>query len=417
MDQTVFLDFAVALGLGLLVGWQRERSASHMAGIRTFPLITLLGTTCGMLAEQWGGWIVAAGFLGVSAMALMATLLRLGHEEHPDPGQTTEAAALLMFAVGAYLAFGSRPVAVAVGGTVVVILHLKAPLQTILGRITEADFRAVMKFVAISLVILPVLPNQTYGPYDVWNPRQIWLMVCLIVAIGLLGYAAYRLFGAKAGSLLAGVLGGLISSTATTVSYSRRVREASDAAPLAAVVIMAASTVAFARILIEIAVVGSNVFARMAPPLAVLLGLMAIITIGAYVFAGKSADVMPPQKNPAQLRSALLFGGLYGLVVLGVAAAKEYLGDRGLYVVAIISGLTDMDAITLSTANLAAAGRIDTSTGWRLICTAALSNLVFKGGVVAVLGRRVLLSRVGILYGIALAGGIAILWSWPAGTG
>jgi uncharacterized membrane protein (DUF4010 family) len=415
MEQDIFVKLGIALGLGLLVGWQRERVESHMAGLRTFPLITMLGTMCGLLAERYGGWIVAAGLGGVAGLALMANLVRMRAAEPQDPGQTTEAAALLMFGVGAYLVFGSRAAAVAVAGAVAVLLYLKEPLRIILGRISEDDFRAVMKFVVISLVILPVLPDETYGLYDVLNPREIWLMVCVIVGIGIVGYAAYKFFGQTAGTLLGGVLGGLISSTATTVSYSRRTKDSPDAAALAAVVIMIASTVAFARVLVEIALVASGSLSRMAPPLATMLGFMAVISGAAYFLGRADRDEMPQQENPAELKGALLFGALYALVLFGVAAAKDHFGSRGLYGAAVISGLTDMDAITLSTANLTAGGRLDPATGWRLIFVASLSNLIFKAGMVAALGHVRLLLRIAILYGIALAGGALLLWLWPDG--
>jgi uncharacterized membrane protein (DUF4010 family) len=346
----------------------------------------------------------------------MSNLARMRDPEKHDPGQTTEAAALLMFGVGAYLVAGSRTAAVAVGGVVAVLLYLKGPLQRLIGRITEKDFRAVMQFVVISLIILPVLPDETFGPYDVLNPHEIWMMVVLIVGIGISGYAAYKFFGEKAGTLLGGILGGIISSTATTVSYSRRTKNSPDAAALAAIVIMIASTIAFARVIVEIAVVAPGMLPQMTPPLGTMLGFMAIISTAAYFIGHERTDAMPEQENPAELKSAIIFAALYALVLLGIAAAKDYFGNQGLYVVAVISGLTDMDAITLSTANLAAEGRVDPDTGWRLIFVASLANLLFKGGMVAVLGDRKLLVRIAILFGIALAGGVLLLWLWPGGA-
>jgi uncharacterized membrane protein (DUF4010 family) len=413
MERTIFLNLGIALGLGLLVGLQRERAESRMAGIRTFPLITMLGTICGLLAERFGGWIIVAGLLGVAALGVMANIGEMRDEKSRDPGQTTEAAALLMFGVGAYLVVGSKAAAVAVGGAVAVLLYLKEPLRQLIGRITEKDLRAVMQFVVISLVILPILPDTTFGPYDVLNPREIWLMVVVIVGIGISGYAAYKFLGQRAGTLLGGILGGLISSTATSVSYSRRTKAAPDAASLAAIVIMIASTISLARVIIEIAVVAPGVFPQMALPLAVMLGFMVIIAAITFFLSHARQDEMPEQENPAELKSALVFGAIYALVLLAVAAAKDYFGNQGLYVVGVISGLTDMDAITLSTANLVSQGRVDVNTGWRVIFIAALSNLVFKGGVVAVLGHRKLLARIALLFGIALAGGAIVLWLWP----
>ena len=409
----LFINLGIALGLGLLVGLQRERARSRMAGIRTFPLITLLGAMCGAIGERFGVWIIVAGLVAVASLALSSNLVRLHAEESPDPGQTTEAAALLMFCVGAYLMAGNRAAAIAVGGMVAVLLYLKEPLREIAGRITESELRAVMQFVVISLVILPILPDRTYGPYDVLNPRQIWLMVLLTVGISISGYAAYKLFGEHAGTLLGGVLGGLISSTATTMSYSRQTRRSPGAAPIAAIVIMIASTIAIARVVVEIAVVAPGVLSEMAPPLAALLLLMAMVSWAAYFLNRAGEQGMLEQGNPAAFKSALLFGALYALVLFGVAAAKHYFGNRALYVVAAFSGLTDMDAITLSTANLAAQGRVDPGTGWRIIFIASLSNLAFKGVIVAAAGDRKLLGRIAIFFGIALVGGALMLTLWP----
>ncbi len=411
--QDVFINLGIALGLGLLVGLQRERAESRMAGIRTFPLITLFGTICGTMADRYGAWIVAAGIVGIAILALTSNLVRVQSKETPDPGQTTEAAALLMFCVGAYLAGGGRATAVAVGGTVAVLLYLKEPLREIAGRITETELRAVMQFVVISLVVLPVLPNRTFGPYDVLNPRQIWLMVLLTVGISIAGYAAYKLFGEKAGALLGGVLGGVISSTATTMSYARITKRSSRASALAAVVIMVASTIAFLRIIVEIAVVAPSAARTMVPPLAAMLVLMGIVSAAAYFLDHAEKQAMPEQDNPAAFKSALLFGGLYALVLFAVAAVKSHFGNRALYAVAAFSGLTDMDAITLSTANLAVQGRVDPATGWRVVFIASLSNLAFKGLLVAAAGDRNLLVRIALLFGIALVGGGLLLWFWP----
>jgi uncharacterized membrane protein (DUF4010 family) len=418
MIPEVFQTLDIALGLGLLVGLQRERSHSRWAGIRTFPLITLLGAICGLLAANLGGWIVAAGFLAVVGIVVMANVAELQdarlmprqHDEaatgapistRPDdqpvrtqlvdaaspsgrahrdappphahlantavgadvrtldggqgPGKTIETAALLMYALGAYLAVGDATAAIVVGGVVAVLLHVKQPLHRFVEQIGERDIHAMMQFVLIALVILPVLPHQTYGPYDVLNPREIWRVVVLIVGIGLAGYVAYKLFGQQVGTLLGGVLGGLISSTATTVSYARRAKRAPAAAPLAALVIVTASSIAFVRVIVELAVVASGILRQVALPLGAMFVLMALLSAGTYVLSRGERNEMPEQANPAELKSALIFGALYAVIIFAVAAAKDYFGTGGLYVVAMLSGLTDLDAITLSTGRLAAA--------------------------------------------------------------
>ncbi|MBB6610920.1 MgtC/SapB family protein [Pontibacter sp. Tf4] len=411
----LFQTLAIALGLGLLVGLQRQHQKARIAGIRTFPLVTLFGTVCALLAGNYGGWIVAAGALATTALIVTGNLMQRTHRR-ADVGQTTEAALLLMFAVGAYLVFGKTAVAVAIGGATAVLLHLKETLHQTIARLGEKDLHAIMQFALISLVILPVLPDQPFGPYGVLNLYNIWLMVVLIVGIGLAGYFAYKLFGDKAGTLLGGILGGLISSTATTVSYAKRSKAGHTQDTnynLIALVIFIATAVSLLRIMVEVAVVAPGTLTIVAPPFATLLLLMAALIVLGFFFKKDNAGRMPEQENPAQLKTAFVFGAIYAIVILATAAAKDHFGDSGLYIVAIISGLTDVDAITLSTSRLMNSETVDMETGWKVIMIAALSNIAFKGAMVAVLASRALFARVALLFGISLAAGLLIIWLWP----
>jgi len=407
-----FEPLMIALGVGLLVGMQRERRTSPIAGIRTFPLITILGSLSAILAEAFNGWVLAAGFLAVSAMLLVGNLGQF-RQGQISPGLTTEMAGLVMFGVGAALVKGHTALAIAVSGIVAVLLHWKKRLQNFVGKISENDFKAIIQLVLIGLVILPVLPNQTYGWYNVLNPYKIWLMVVLIAGLSLIAYVAYKLLEARVGAILGGMLGGLISSTATTVSFSRQTKIDSDTQPMASLVILIASTIVFGRVLLEIGVVAPEFLSSTAAPLGILMGLMAILCIVLFLRVGQNGINTPTHDNPAQLKAALIFGGLYAVVLLAVAAAKAHFGTSGMYLVAALSGLTDMDAITLSTAELVKEGRVTAATGWRVILLAALSNLIFKGGVVALLGSRRLLISISILFSIALTGGVLLLVFWP----
>jgi len=413
MTDNLFVQLAISLLLGLLVGLQRQRTGSSVAGIRTFPLIAVFGTLCAWLAADYGGWIVAAGFLAVAALLVAANFVK-AKGGNTDAGQTTEVAALLLFGVGAYLVIGETAVAVAIGGATALLLHYKQQLHGLAERIGGRDITAIMQFVLVTLVILPVLPDRAYDAYGVLNPFHIWLMVVLIVGIGLAGYVAYKFFGARAGTVLGGLLGGLISSTATTLSYARRTMTAPSHGAIAALVIMIAAATVFVRLLAEIAVVAPDHFGRMAPPLAAMLAACAIIALFMYRHALAHSGEMPVQGNPADLRSAIIFGVLYAVIIFAVAAAKDEFGERGLYTVAVLSGLTDMDAITLSTAQLAHQGRLDPGIAWRLVLIASMANLGFKAGLVALLGSRELLRHLAVLFGAALAAGAAILLSWPA---
>jgi uncharacterized membrane protein (DUF4010 family) len=412
----VFQDFAIALGLGLLVGLQRERVASALAGFRTFPLVTMLGVLCALLAGEFGGWLITGGFLALAALMFASSQVRLRAGD-TDPGMTTEIALLLMFGVGAYLIVGYRAVAVVLGGAVAVLLYLKPQLHAFAQRIGDEDFKSIMQFVVISLVILPVLPDLAYGPspaLKVLNPYRIWWLVVLIVGLSLGGYLVYKLFGDKVGAVVGGIVGGLISSTATTVSYARRSREVPGSAGLSALVIMLASTVLYARVMAITAVVSPASFARVAAPLAAMLVATTLISAMAWRSARQETVAMLEHSNPSELKSAILFAVLFAVILLAITAAKEYFGERGLYTVATLSGLIDMDAITLSSSQMVNHGQIETNTAWRLILVASLANLIFKGATVALLGERQLFRRIALLFGLTFVAGVVILVVWPA---
>lgn len=402
----------MSLALGLLVGLQREHVESQVAGIRTFALVTLLGTLMAMLGQSYGGWLVAAGALSVAVLLFVANLAKM-RRDIIEPGLTTEIAALVMYGVGAYLVLGDAAVAVLVGGVVAVLLQFKQPMHSFVGRMSADDLRSIMQFVLLAMVILPVLPNENYGPFGAFNPHETWLMVVLIVGISVGGYITYKFAGQDAGTVLAGLLGGLVSSTATTASYARRASQQEAAASQAVLVIAIASAISVGRVLVEVAVATTPVIRSVGPPLAAMLAWMLILSLGVYRFGRTDDLALPAPTNPAELRLALVFGVMYTAIKLAVAATQHYVGASALYAVAIVSGLTDLDAITLSTSKLVEEKQLATDVGWRLILVAVLANLAFKAGIVAVLGRRRLAVRTGILFFAAIAGGIVILWLWP----
>jgi uncharacterized membrane protein (DUF4010 family) len=413
MYPDIVLNLLLALALGLLVGLQREWSKSEIAGIRTFPLITILGALSGILADKVGGWTVAVALLAVAAMLVIGNLagLRAGLA---DPGLTTEAAVLVMFAVGVAVSQGLVGPAIVVTGGVAVLLQWKRELHTLVARIDEAELRAVSRLVLIGLVILPALPNRDFGPYGVLNPFEVWLMVVLIVGISLAAYVTYRLFGARVGVLLTGLLGGLISSTATTMTYSQKARSEAGHTAVAGAVIVLSSASVFGRVLLEVAAVAPAVLPKVAPPLLAMTGVMAFLAWTALARCRREPPPTLEQQPPSTLSSAIVFGLLYAVVLLAVAAARQYFGQAALYAVAALSGLTDMDAITLSTSRLIESATLEAATGWRIILIGALANLGFKGGIVfAVSGGK--LSRWVLPYfGVALAVGMLLLLLWPA---
>ena len=405
----------LALGLGMIVGMQREW-ASKYAGIRTFPLITLMGTLSAMAASRFDGWVVAAATVALAMLIIFENYLRTLNGKS-EMGLTTDAAAFVMFFVGVILALDYMAPATAVAGTVALVLHWKKPLHGFVKRIGEEDVQAIMRLILIALVILPVLPNRAIGPLEVINPFKIWLMVVLIVGISLGAYMAYKLLGARVGVFLGGILGGLISSTAATVSYARNTRQYPSAAPAAALVIFMASTVVFGRVIFEIAVVAPGILAATAPPLVIMMAMMAAVNAIAYLWTRPNGQNLSQERPPSDMKAAIVFGLLYGVVAFAVAAGKNHFGTRGLYAVAALSGLTEMDAITLSTAQLVEKGELASDIGWRLIMVGAMANLVFKGIAVAVLSNRRLALRTALFFGIALVIGAVILYAWPSPGG
>ncbi|HLW15211.1 MAG TPA: MgtC/SapB family protein [Flavobacteriaceae bacterium] len=416
MDYHDIITLAIAFGLGMLVGLQRQKSDHEMAGVRTFTLISIMGVVSAFLARDFDNPFILP-VLGICLTALLVTanIIKVKNLNNNDIGQTTEVAALLMFAVGAYLVMGDRVIAVIIGGAMAILLYLKEHLHGFIDKLEEKDLAAIMTFAGISLVVLPLLPDKTFGPLDVLNPRNIWLMVTLIVGISVVGYFIYKFVGKKVGIISNGVLGGLISSTATTVSYARKTKDTESINKLAAFVITAASAVAFVRVMVEIGVVVPEKLSELILPLISVFVLMTLLCVGLFYIISKNGgdEKMPEPENPAQFKSALIFGVLYGVILLAVAFTKKEFGNQALYIVAIISGLTDVDAITLSLSQMMKTGGLNTDTGWRLILLASLSNLLFKGVMAVILGTRQLAKWIGISFGITIVFGLIVMWLWP----
>lgn len=416
MNYSDLTTLGIAFGLGLLVGLQRQRTDNKMAGVRTFTLIAILGVLSGFLSRDFENpYLLPLMGISLTALLVVANIIKLKKITDADIGQTTEVAALLMFAIGAYLVMGNQVIGVIVGGLLAILLYVKDHLHDFIENLKDKDLAAIMTFAGISLIILPILPNKTYGPMEVLNPYNIWLMVVLIVGISVVGYFIYKFLGKKTGIISNGILGGLISSTATTVSYARKTADAQNINKISAFIITTASAIALVRVVIEVSVVVPEKLSQLVLPLAVEFGLMAVICAVLFYLINKenSEDEMPEPENPAQFKSALIFGLLYGLILLAVAFTKKEFGNEALYAVAIISGLTDVDAITLSLSQLMKDDSLATTTGWRLILLATLSNLLFKGIMAAILGSKRLTKWIGISFGISIVFGLLIIWLWP----
>jgi uncharacterized membrane protein (DUF4010 family) len=402
-----------ALGLGLLVGLQREWTRDRIAGIRTFALVSLFGALSGLLSLAFGGgWVLAAALLACVALLIVGNLAAMRHEK-PDAGLTTEIAVLVMFVSGAATMTGFLVEAVICAGTVMVLLQSKAPLHGMVRKIGADDLREIARLVLAGLVILPLLPNREMGYLGVLNPFKIWLMVVLIIGISLAAYLIQKFLGGAKGAALAGILGGLISSTATTASVARRSRATGTGELMLTAIIMTASSVVFIRVIVEVVVAAPSQFRALLPPLVAMMVWTAIVAAVTHRLAAKEKHPPEEESPPSELKGAIMFGLLYVAVLYGVALAKEHFGNAGLYIVAAISGLTDMDAITLSTSSLVNSGDVDPRTGWRVILLGGLANLVFKAGMALSLGAEGFRRPVLAGFAACLAGGTAILFLWP----
>lgn len=415
MNYPDLITLGIAFGLGLLVGLQREKSDHEMAGVRTFTLIAILGVIVGFLTRDFKNPFILPAFgLAITALMLMANYLKAKKEPETNVGQTTEVAVLLMFAIGSYLVLGNQIIAVVIGGSLAVLLYIKETLHNFIDKLKDKDLSAIMTFVGISLVILPILPDETYGPYNVLNPRDIWLMVTLIVGISIMGYFVYKWVGKETGMISNGILGGVISSTATTVSYARNSKGSKSIGKISAFVILSAVTVSIIRVIVEIGIVVPEKLRELILPFLLLFVLMAVLSVILFYTISKETneEEMPEPKNPAQFKSAFVFGILYGLILLAVAFTEEEFGNSGLYIVSIIGGLAKKDAITLSLAH-SIKGGLSTELGWRLIMTGMLANFAFKIVIVAVLGNRQLVKWLGAAVTISIIAGLLMMWFWP----
>jgi uncharacterized membrane protein (DUF4010 family) len=410
-DLDLVYQVLLALGLGLLVGFQRQWASAPVAGIRTYPLITVFGVLSVFISESAGGWVIAVGLVAVAVFVAIGNVQEF-RKGRRDTGITSEMSALVMFGVGCAIGLGQPLVAVIVTGAAASLLHWKGLLHGFVKRVGEQDLNAIFRLVLVAMVILPVLPNEDYGPHGVLNPFEIWLMVALIVGISLGAYIAFKLLGQRGGAIVTGLLGGMISSTATTFSYARLARKTHGGEALGAMIIVIASAVVLVRVMFEIAIVAPDFLREAGPPLAILFGVVTVLAAALSVHALR-AQPAPLEVTPSvDLKSAVAFGLLYAGVLVAVAFAKQFFGTSGLYTVAAVSGLTDMDAITLSTAQLVKSGELDAGHAWRMIVVGMISNLAFKGAAVGILGDRKLLVRVGSAFAVTTAVGVSLIVLW-----
>lgn len=401
---------AVGLLIGLQRGWQdRDRpEGGRVAGLRTFALIGLLGGVLGALEAP--GWPLAAGLLGVAL--LFAVSFGRASSATGTLSITSAVAGLVTFGLGAVAAQGHPVTAVGAAAVVALLLGLKDELHAGMRRIQPAEINAVLQLGVLSAVVLPLLPDRGYGPYEALNPFRLWVAVVLVAALSLGGHAAARWRGARQGLLWSGVLGGLASSTAATLALARAARGQPALAATAAAGAVASSGVMFVRM----AVVAAALQPLLAAPLGLPLLGLAAAAFAAAAWLWRGSGTAPDAGVPAggrvfDLPTAVGFGLLLGLVAVLARAARAWLGDPGLYAVAFLSGLADVDAPLVSSLHLAAQHVVAVHVAMTAIVLAVSANMLVKAGIAwtvggAAMGRRVAAAFLLVLLAAAVAAGL-----------
>jgi uncharacterized membrane protein (DUF4010 family) len=387
-EYDLFIRFAMALGIGFIIGLQREFSHGRdgrdiIAGERTFALLSMGGCLAAMISDHLESPFILIGILlifGVfTSIAYFSDAWKRG-----QVGITSEVAIIIAVLIGVLCYYGDLTTAAAIGITTTVLLSIKLETDRFVRALTREEVFAALQLAVISAIVLPLLPNRSFfdPPFDVLNPFNIWLMVVFISGINFLGYVFMKVVSSDQGITLAGFLGGLVSSTAVSLSFSERSkREAGLAKPLA-LAITIAWTVMFVRVLIEVGVLNRALLGIVWVPIAAA-GAAALLYCAYLYFSRRPTEKSDlALTNPIDLGSAIKFGLLYAFILLVSRAAYLYYGDTGIFVSSILSGLADVDAITLSMSELSNSGALELHTASRAIVLAAMSNTVTKGAIV-----------------------------------
>ncbi|MXQ10293.1 MgtC/SapB family protein [Microvirga makkahensis] len=392
-DTSLLLRLVVALAIGLLIGLERgwrqreEAEGERTAGLRTYTLTALLGALSALLSADTSPVFLGLSFLGF-ALAFGA-FAWLEAKTERNFSVTSVVAGLITFSLGAYAVLGDLQLAIAASVIVTLILALKQPLHTWLRRLTWLEIRSVLILLAMTFLALPLLPNRTIDPWDTVNPSEIWLLAIIIAAISFAGYAAVRVMGSQAGVALAALAGGLASSTATTVTLARMAREHPAASPLLAGGILLSGVVMVARVLIVASALNQALLIPLAWPLGAA-GLVLIAVAGLLLLRhGRGSEEHPrlSVRNPFDLAMALQLAALIAVISLLAKLVSDAMGGAGLTLLAALSGIADVDAITLSLARLSHDG-VTITTAALGIGTATAVNTLVKAGMTFSLGTK-----------------------------
>jgi len=405
MDLALIEKFIISIALGTLLGTEREIShkerGEQMAGMRTFALIALMGTLLAHLSQEYP-YLIVAGAAAFIAL-IISGYLKIGTE---DVGITTEVGCIIAFLVGV-LCYTETSLAVMLTIFTGLILAIRKGAHQLAERISEEELMDTFKFALIAFVVLPLLPNRTIDPLEVLNPYRIWLIVVFISGIGFVGYLLIRMFGAKSGTGITGILGGVASSTAVTITMSNRSKEISSILFPALFAATVANSIMFLRILVEILVIRKILIFQLLVP---MVSMMVTGLAAALYFwkKGVSARVDVDIKVPFTLMPALKFGLFFAFVLIASKAALLYLGEAGVYITSVVSGLADVDAITLSMATLAGTA-VSQEVAVDAIILAAISNVIAKTGMAFFFGSKEFRKYMMITSAVIMAVGLVMV--------
>lgn len=413
-EQKVFYHLGAALAIGLLIGVERgwkERTAEEgkrIAGVRTYGLIGLLGGAMAFLAHHFGELALGLGFIGVAAAMTVVYVANLRRDN--DVGITGLVSAMLTFVLGALAGVGEVAVAGAFGVVMAILLTYKTELHSWVRALEAGELQAGMKLLLISVVLLPVLPNQGYGPWSALNPYAIWWMVVLIATISFVGYFAVKIGGARRGTVFTGIFGGLASSTALTLHFSRMSRATPEMAPVLGLGILLACGTMLPRLLL----ISTLLNPQLLKPLLLPIIVMAVlIYVPALLYwhqqPGIEAKNTAMLKNPLELKFALFFASLLVLVLLLGRALRDWFGEAGVLVLAGVSGIADADAATLSLARMSSID-LDVKIATTGIVLAAAVNSLAKATMATMIGGREVGLRVALPLLASAAAGVGIVY-------
>ncbi len=407
-DISQLILFAKSLALGLLIGVERERHPGAKAGLRTFGLIALAGALFAYIGQQIDApWIIVI----IAAIVGGAMIAAYSRDQDPqaDSGTTTVIAALITFALGTLLWFGHDNVAVTLAITTMALLYFRTELHSATRHLSPRDYVSFIQFGVLAFILLPVLPDRTFDPFGALNPYRIVLMVVLISGVSLAGYIALRLFGARRGFLMAGIFGGLASTTATTLAFSRRAQREPKLTALSASAVIVANLVLYFRVGIFALLIAPTILTKLLPILigGVAGGGLYFLWMHHYRERATEAPTFSFEiENPTELRAALTFAALFAVVSVLVAWMNNVIGVVGTYLAAFVSGLTDLDAIAVSTLRMINTSALEPSQVAIAISIAMFANFIFKFGITVLMGSVSLARSVGFGF-LAMALGMS----------